>query len=436
MSNLQVQEYLTQGAMLESQEKYQEALVFYNRALELDAMNHDAYISKGVALANLENLDDAQKQFENALKLNRTSGLAYFHLGNVALLKEETALGFENYNKAISNGFDDAQIYYNLGLLHEENGETDLALRNYSKAITKDPIRPEIRLRKAQIQIYLENFQEALQTLDEMILTNPDVFEGYHTKFLVLMQLGQHDKAEELLDKAEELFPGDIDFKIDKSSLFIAQGKTNEAFALLKNLEESAEGDADVLYKVHMERAQIHASKQEVDPAISELEKAKALSAESDEYDDESQFLLMNCFVAKNDFSKVLEYSRELLDKADVESQFTATARYYIPLALKNLGKTDEATTLYKEAIEELRNLGLKTPGNLETYLLRALCHHDLEEYEKAYDLVEYVIQLKPDLPEPRFQKIVILEAMGKKEEAEEEKKAVNAMLPPEARIK
>ena len=435
MSSQQIQEYLTQGAMLESQEKYQEALGFYDKALELDAMNHDAYISKGVAHANLENLDEAQKQFENALKINRTSGLAFFHLGNVALLKEETSLGFENYNKAISNGFDDAQIYYNIGLLHEENGETDLALRNYSKAISKDPIRPEIRLRKAELQLHLEQYHEALQSLDEMILTNPDVFEGYHTKFLVLMQLGKHDEAGELLAKAIELFPDDIDFVIDKTTLLIAQNKTEEAFEILAELEKNAAGDGSVIYKVHMERAQIHASRQEIGPAIAELELAKALTEKDGEFDTDSQFLLMNCFVAKTDFEKVLEYSRELLEKAEEESPYTDTARYYVPLALKNLGKMDEATELYHKAIEELRNKGLSSPGNLETYLLRALCHHDLEEYEKAYDLVDYVIQLKPELPEPRFQKILILEAMGKKEEAEEEKKTVNALLPPEARI-
>ena len=435
MSNLQVQEYLTQGAMLETQEKYEEALEYYNKALELDVMNHDAYISKGVALANLENFEEAQKQFENALKINRTSGLAYFHLGNIALLKEEMALGFENYNKAISNGFDDAQIYYNIGLLHEENGEADLALRNYSKAISKNALRPEIRLRKVQLQIFLEQYNEALQSLDEMILTNPDVFEGYHTKFIVYMQLGQHDKAEEILEKAMELFPDDIDFVIDKTTLLIAQGNTEEAFVLLKELEENAEGDPEILYKVYMERAQIHASKQEVEPAITELEKAKAIFTDNGEYDEESQFLLMNCFVAKNDFQKVLEYSREFLEKAEEDSQYISTARYYVPLALKNLGQMDEARTLYLEAIEELRNQSLNSPANLETYLLRALCHHDLDEYEKALNLVDYVIQMKPEFPEPRFQRIVILEAMGKKEEAQEEKKTVNAMLPPEARI-
>ena len=435
MNNVQVQEYLTQGTMLESQEQYEEALEYYNKALEIDPMNHDAYISKGVALANLERLEEAENQFQNALKVNRNSGLAYFHLGNVALLSEEFALGFENYNKAISNGFDDSQIYYNLGLLHEENGETDLALRNYTKAIGKDPLRPEIRLRKAQLQIYLESYQEAMQPLDEMILINPDVFEGYNVKFMLLIQLGQLDKAEELLETAIKTFPNDAEFVINKASLLIEQGKTDEAFAVLKNLEETAEDD-EIIHKICLERSRIYATKQEVDNAITELKKAKAISQKNDVYDIEAQFLITNCYIAKNDFEKVLEYSREILEKAEEDSYYVSTAQYYVPLALKNLGKTDEANELYQEAIEEFRSQGLSSPGNLETYLLRAMCHHDIEEHEQALDLVDYVIKLKPDIPEPRMQKIAILEAMGSTEEAEEEKKVVNTMLPPDARIK
>lgn len=435
MSNVQVQEYLTQGAMFESQGKYEDALEYYDRALGIDPTNHDAYISKGVALANLERNDEARAQFENALKANRQSGLAYFHLGNLALLAQDMALGFENYNKAISNGFDNAQIYYNLGLLHEENGETELALRNYSKAIGKDPVRPEIRLRKAQLQVYLQAYQEALESLDEMILTNPDIFEGYQMKFVVLMQLGHLDKAEAHLAKAQEMFPGDADFKINRSSLLLARGRPDEAFALLGEIEKGASDD-QTLHKVFMERAHIHASGQEVDKAIAELEKAKSLAAKSGDYSQDAQFLLTNCFVAKNDFAKVLEYARELREKAEEGNQYVAACMYYEPLALKNLGRMDEAEGLYRDAIEEFRSMGLSQPGNLETYLLRAMCHFDLGEHEESYELVEYVIRLKPDMPEPRMQKIAILEAMGRTEELEEEKKAVNAMLPPEARLK
>lgn len=435
MDNLQVQEYLTQGAVLAGQGKHEEALAYYNKAEKENPMNIDVYLSKGIAYANLDRLDEAKEQFEKALKVNRTSGLAYFHLGSIALLQGDTALGFESYNKAIANGYDDAQVYYSIGLLHEENGEADMAIRNYSKAIMRNALRPDIRIRKARLLLQGNHLPEALQTLDETILTNPDVFEGYHLKFSILMQLKQYAKAEEVLKTAIELFPKDPGFAIDKVSLLIGQKKFDEAFEVLTTLENAEETDDAVRRRVYMERAQIYATRDDVKAAITALEQARALSEKAGEFDAEVLFLLANCHLSTEEYEKVLGYSRELLEKAE-DGYNKETARYFEPLALKMLGKMDEALPKYKDAINEYRNQSLAAPGNLDAYLLRIMCLRDIEQFDKALELIDYVISLQSERAEPRLLRITILEALGRTEEAAEEVKTVNAMLPEELRKK
>jgi tetratricopeptide (TPR) repeat protein len=431
MDNLQVQEYLTQGALLAGQSKYDEALAYYDKAERENSMEIEVYLSKGVAYANLDKLNEAKAQFEKALKVNRTSGLAYFHLGSIALLQGDLAPGFENYNKAIANGYDDAQLYYSLGLLHEENGEADMAIRNYSKAIMRDAMRPDIRIRKARLLLQGNHFHEALQTLDETILANPDVFEGYHLKSSVLMQLKQYSKAEEVIDGAIALFPKDPGFAIDKSSLFIAQNKYGDALAILAGLENSDEADDAVRRRIYMERAQIFAAQDNLTSAIAALEQAKELSDKADEFDAEAIFLLANCYLSMEKYEKVLGYARQLLEKAD-GGYVKETARYFEPLALKMLGRMDEATPLFKDAINEYRNQSLSTPGNLDAYLLRAMCLRDIEQYDKALELIDYIIALQPGRAEPRLLRVIILEALGRFEEAAEETKMVNMVLPEE----
>lgn len=435
MDRLEIQEYLTQGAVLSGQGKYEEALVYYDKAERIDPMNIDIYLSKGIAYANLERLDEAKAQFEKALKVNRTSGLAYFHLGSIAILQGNVALGFENYNKAIANGYDDAQLYYSIGLLHEENGEADMAIRNYSKAVQRDALRPDIRIRKARLLLEGNHFPEALQTLDETILTNPDVFEGYHLKFTVLMQLKQYEKAEELISGAIGLFPKDPGFALDKVSLYIEQKKIPDALALLTELENAEETDDAVRRKIYMERAQIAASADDVQTAITALEQAKALSEKAGEFDSEVIFLLANCHLSTEEYEKVLAYARELLEKSE-DGYSRETARYYIPLALKMSGRRDEALPLYKDAINEFRNQSLASPGNLDAYLLRTMCLRDMEQYDKALELIDYVITLQPERAEPRLLRVTILEALGRSDEALEETRTVNAMLPDELRKK
>jgi len=427
MENQQVLEYLTQGAVLAGQGRYEEAVVYYDKAEGEDRMEIETYLSKGIAYANLDRLDAAKAQFEKALKINRTSGLAYFHLGSIALLQNDAAQGLENYNKAIANGYDDAQVYYSLGLLHEEGGEADMAIRNYSKAIMRDALRPDIRIRKARLLLQGNHFAEALQALDETILTNPDVFEGYHIKFMVLMQLGQYAKAEELLETALALFPKDPGFAMDRVALLIGQKKTSEALVALDALDEDEGTDDAIRRRIYMEKAQIHATEGDVNVAISDLEQALALQVGT--FDSEVAFLLANCHLSTEEYDKVLGYSRQLIEKAD-DGYIKETARYFEPLALKMLGRMDEALPLYKDAVNLFRSQSLASPGDLDAYLLRAMCLKDMGQYAKALELVDYVVALRPEQAEPRLLRVTILEALGRNDEAAKEARTVEAMLP------
>lgn len=435
MDKLVVQEYLTQGTVLAGQGKYEEAIAFYDKAEQENPMEMEVYLSKGVAYANLDKLQEAKTQFEKALKVNRTSGLAYFHLGSIALLQGDVAGGFENYNKAIANGYDDAQLYYSIGLLHEENGEIDMAIRNYSKAIMRNALRPDIRIRKARLLLKGNHFPEALQTLDETILTNPDVFEGYHLKFVVLMQLKQYAQAERLIDDAIKLFPKDTGFALDRVSLLIEQKKIEDALAVLSELEQGEETDDMVRRRIHMERAQIYAAQDNIKSAIAALEQAKELSEQASEFDSEVVFLLSNCHLSTEEYEKVLDYASQLFEKAE-DGYIKETARYFVPLALKKLGRKEEALALYKEAVHEYRSQSLASPGNLDAYLLRTMCLRDMEQYDKALELIDYVIALQPEQAEPRLLRVSILEALGSSDEAVEESKTVNALLPEALRRK
>lgn len=435
MDKLQTQEYLTQGSVLAGQGKHEAALAYFDKAEKEDPMNIEVYLSKGIAYANLDDLNEAKHQFEKALKVNRKSGLAYFHLGSIEMLLGNTAAGIENYNKAIANGYDDAQLYYSLGLLCEEQQDFDMAVRNYSKAIQRDSLRPDIRIRKARILIRSNHLPEAMQVLDETILTNPDVFEGYHIKFSLLMQMNQFDEAEKLLNTALDLFPQDYGFALDKVSLRIQQGKVDEALEILAELENADDADDSLQRRVYMERAQIHADCEDVDGAVAALEQAKSLSEKNGAFDAEVVFLLASCHLSQEKYDELLEDALQLLEKAD-DGYNKETARYFEPLALKMLGRTDEAMSKYKDAIEEYRRQSLDAPGNLDAYLLRAMCLRDIEQHEKALELISYVVTLQPDRAEPRIVKVSLLEALGRTEEAEQESQLLSELLPDELRRK
>ncbi len=126
---------------------------------------------------------------------------------------------------------------------------------------------------------------------------------------------------------------------------------------------------------------------------------------------------------------ELLVISRQLIEHS-TDPYYKNTARYFEPLALKKLDRMPEARPLYEEAIRDYRSMSLKTPGDLDLYLLRVMCLRDLDQNEKAFELLEYVTILQPDRPEPLVLKVSLLETLGRTEEAEALAKKVQGMVP------
>lgn len=398
--NGRMMELLTQSKMLISEEKYEKAIEYLDRAEEIDNMVEEIYLQKGLAYANLEDYKNAKIQYQKVLKINKKEGIAYFHLGNLELLEGNSAQGIEYYNNAIVYGFDDAQVYFSLGLQYEENGEDDFALRNYAKALMKDPQRADIRIRRIRLFAKNNHKEEALNEASNLILSNPDVFEGYHFKFLLYSEMKKYEEALQVIEDAKEMFPKDVNFIIDEATLAQERGNDEEALKLLDEAEKYEDIDPLEKRKIEMERAQIYANKQDLERTIMYLERARDCVEKEgeDTVDIESTYLLMNCYINNQQFEKMLECARKL-KKTKVENYYTLTAPFYEGLSLKRLQK-DEASTYLKEAVEFYREQTMTNPGNLDAYFFRVMCLNELQEFDKSLELLKFLEDIKGDLPQ------------------------------------
>ena len=429
MDKMMCQEYLTQGQTLMSQGKYETALSFLAKAEQEDKLNIEVYLTQGVALANLDRLDEAKEVFEKALKVDRKSGIAYFHLGNIEMLQGDRGRGIEMYNAAVANGFDDAQVFFTIGLTYEEDGNDELALRNYNKAIHKDPLRPDARIRKIRIMIRNGRPEETLKAIDELILACPDVFEGYHLRFTLLLEMGKLPEAEKTIDSAIAMFPKDTGFALDKATLMTAKGQYEQALAYLDDIEANMAVDTTVQHNMAMQKARIAANQADMDRTIQYLECAKQVSMAVDptNVDREAEYLLMNCYISSEQFDKALDCTRALKNK-DNPDHFALSAYYYEPFILMRQGKEAEAKPLYQQAISDLRAISLQNPGYIDSYVFRILCLKDLKQYDKAIELADYLVAIQEELAEAHMIRAIVLKEMGREAEAQEEKERAKSL--------
>ncbi len=425
--NEDFQEYMIQANALMGQEKYEDAVRYLEKAEQIEKMNIDVYLSKGVAFANLEKYLEAKVEFEKVLKISKNNGIALFHLGNIEILTGNRGKGIELFNNAIANGFENAQVYFSLGLMHEEADSDELAIRNYSKAILKDSSRADIRIRKIRLLIKNNLLPEALQAIDELILSNPDVFEGYHLKFLVQVSLKKFEEAEKVINDAMALFPKDAAFALDKASLMITRKEYDEALNYLDSITNDMETDQDIRHSIAMEKSRIYAYQQKMDMAIAALEEAKAILSEQNQFDIEATYLLMNCYLNNEEFEKVINAAKEL-KKVQGEDYYVLAAHYYEPFALKQLGNIEEANKLFEESVSYFRGESLKYPNNVDSYAFRIMSLRELGKLDKALELSDYLVNVNDKLPEAHILRATVLEALGRESEAKDERNIATSL--------
>jgi tetratricopeptide (TPR) repeat protein len=81
--------------------------------------------------------------------------------GNACFLNDEPHEGLEYYNLALSAGFDSDEMFFFMGMAYEHMNDDQMALRYVQKAISKNPSRPDYKVKKISILLRLDMIDEA-----------------------------------------------------------------------------------------------------------------------------------------------------------------------------------------------------------------------------------------------------------------------------------
>ena len=372
-------------------------------------MNDEAYILIAQTCIMQDDYAAARENLKKALLLDKKNGLTYFHLGNVEMLEGNMDAAKEHFTKAISLGANSVDIYLTLAAAEEESRDYDKAMTYYDKALAVDKYNGFARLRKIQLFLMHGRMPEALKACDQMLETCPEVFEGYHYKAGVLCELNRPAEAKALLDTALERFPDDADLYYDMVGVLQQLGESETALAML---EEKVPITEDNALEYHKRKAQLYMGMLRVDAALEELKPVYDA-----EHDPESGYLLACIYMSREDYASLLEVTQQMVDTQELDSYYYA-ALYYRAIALQRLGRTADGEQALREANVLFRAECAKKPGQMELYMYRAMCHKELQEYQKAMDMIDYLLRAAPENGEVYLLRSRIYEELGEKEKA------------------
>ena len=187
-------------------ENYDNAIEYYNKAIELKPDYVYAYNNRGNAKYSLGKFQDAIEDYNKVIELMPDNEVAYNNRGNAKdnLGKYQDAI--EDYNKAIEL-MPDYAAYYNRGHAKDNLGNFQDAIEDYNKAIELNPNYEVIYNDRGVAKAKLGNFQDAIEDYDKAIELMPDYAGAYYNKGLVKAKLSKFQEAVEDYNKAIELKP-------------------------------------------------------------------------------------------------------------------------------------------------------------------------------------------------------------------------------------
>lgn len=160
--------YLNSGESKRNRGDFKEAIIDYDKAIEINSTFEDAYLDRGLAKADLKDYMGAMEDYNKAIDIYPNFALAYLNRGNLkcdlkdyygALEDCNKALGIDpnlgitfnsrgiikyhledfqgalmDYNKAIESNFDQAFAYFNRGLVNYKLQDIENACKDWRKA--------------------------------------------------------------------------------------------------------------------------------------------------------------------------------------------------------------------------------------------------------------------------------------------------------------
>jgi tetratricopeptide (TPR) repeat protein len=216
------------GAALLEMGKRDEAISHFQKALQLKPDYAEARNNLGAALLQKGKVDEAIIQFLQALQLKPDYAQAHNNLGLALGRKGKVDEAGAHFQLALQISPDYAEAHYNLGGILLRKGSLDEAITHFQRAL-------EIKADNADAQFSLGDalqqkgkVDEAITHLQEALQIRPDDAEAHYTLGNALLQKGKVDEAITHLQKALEINPGYAEAHNNLGNAFSLKGDLSE----------------------------------------------------------------------------------------------------------------------------------------------------------------------------------------------------------------
>lgn len=245
---LEAWELHNKGFSLDTLGKFQEAIVYYEQAININPLNEVLWSNKGISLRNLGKYQEAIASYDRSIEINpmfvlawNNKGLALDHMG-----RYEEAIAC--YNQALKINPVSELAWNNKGITLANLKKLNEAIACYEQAIKKNDTRAEIWYNKGLALLNLGRYRESIVCYDRAIKINPAYAIALNDKGVALKNLNQHYEAIECYDKALEINSALKEAWYNKGNALYNLGRHNDSLDCYCKALELNSADAVIWY--------------------------------------------------------------------------------------------------------------------------------------------------------------------------------------------
>ncbi|WP_319419137.1 tetratricopeptide repeat protein [Pleurocapsa sp. FMAR1] len=229
--NLDVAEYLKSAEEYIAQEKWQEAKINFQRAIEIDPHRWDIYFNLGVIFLKQQQYEAAVNKFEQAIRIKPDYDWSYNNLGEAFLKLGRPKDAVQSFIQAVTINQNNPQFYYNLGEALVQKNAVDQALVCFRQALELDPKDHQLQF---QLGKSLKNqglTKEAVECFCRAIKLNPNYTFAYISLRYTKLEPKQREHLINFYQQILIDHPQQPDALANLADLLAAQGNIVEAIA-------------------------------------------------------------------------------------------------------------------------------------------------------------------------------------------------------------
>lgn len=185
--------------------EYQQAITDFDHAIALDSRYAWAYAGRGIAYGHLKDFEQAMEDFDSAFALDPNFAWAYTNVGITRLWMQDISLAQADFIRACQLDPTDIFARWMSEWCTMCEKKPDSEMVNRLESIAALDLQHYTAFVCQGVAAWLcEYYEKALAMLDQATLLDPDTWDAYFWKAIVLASLQRDEEAKALVEKALE----------------------------------------------------------------------------------------------------------------------------------------------------------------------------------------------------------------------------------------